>query len=136
MPDPVVSIPLLGVAVTLGNLAIWLGLFSAVTCVALYWTAMLRTMRFQRSGASVEASAPRPGKRAAKEAAKDAAPIADPRTEAIARWARRFLYLTSVCVVLGSLALWSLILTQQYTVEYVHKNSNASLPFGFRFASF
>ena len=31
--------------VTVGNLAIWLGLACAVTCVALYWTAMIRSMR-------------------------------------------------------------------------------------------
>src|SRR5437762_738293 len=46
MPEaPLISSPLLGIPVTLGNLAIWLGLASSITCVALYWIAMLRTMR-------------------------------------------------------------------------------------------
>ncbi len=43
--DPIFSSPVLGTLVTAGNLAIWLGLASAITCVVLYWTAMIRTMR-------------------------------------------------------------------------------------------
>jgi cytochrome c-type biogenesis protein CcmF len=44
------SSPLLGFLVTAGNLAIWVGLACAVTCVALYWRAMLGAMPERAGG--------------------------------------------------------------------------------------
>jgi len=132
MPNegPIFSSPLLGVTVTLGNLAIWLGLASAVTCVVLYWMTMLRTLR-QQPQAATETSEGNGKKNGGK-----AAPAVDPKTERLAQLARRFFFITSGFVVLGSLALWTLIFSQQYSVHYVWKNSNSNLPFFFRLASF
>ena len=45
LADFTYSSSLLGTAVTLGNLAIWVGLASAVATVVLYWAAMIRAMR-------------------------------------------------------------------------------------------
>jgi cytochrome c-type biogenesis protein CcmF len=156
--EPVVSLPLMGIAVTLGNLAIWLGLASAISCVVLYWAAMLRTMRRhpegsrEQQGAAPAAAATHArgngnghangnGKPKGKARA-NGGPRPDPvspeeqEIELIGLWARRFFFITGGFVVLGVLCLWTMILTQQYTLEYVNKNSNTALPFGYRFASF
>lgn len=125
LDDQFYSSSLLGMAVTFGNLAIWIGLASAVTTVALYWVTMLRTMR-QPAG---EESAPR-------RAGSRAAATPEATTDRFNIWARRFYYLTSACVVIGAGCLMTLILGQQYTLEYVAKNSNQGLAFGYRFASF
>src|SRR3569833_640270 len=115
---------LLGTAVTLGNLAIWVGLASAITTVALYWVVMIRTMR---QPASEGAGSRRIGSGVSE---------AELKTDRLNQWARRFYYLTSACVLIGSASLMTLILSQQYGVPYVAKNSNHGLSFGFRFATF
>ncbi|MFN3649338.1 MAG: cytochrome c biogenesis protein CcsA [Armatimonadota bacterium] len=131
------SSPWLGLPVTFGNLAIWAGLASAITCVVLYWTAMVRTMRRPADPETASETAREGGKKNGKRAASaEAETPYDRRTEAVGRWARRFFYLTSACMVVGAVSLWTVVLGQQYTVQYVWKNSNPELPFGFRFASF
>lgn len=122
-----VSSSLLGLLITLGNLSVWLGLTSAVLCVAFYWASMIRGVR---RPATAEAAAG--GKKGGKPAA-----AANP--DALDRpglWGRRFFYVTSAFFVLGSLCLWALIFRQDYIVHYIWKNSNSHLAPGFRFASF
>jgi cytochrome c-type biogenesis protein CcmF len=150
MPDLnelIYSSPLLGAGVTFGNLAIWVGLLCSITCVALYWTAMIRTMRRQPAaaaspdGSGVETNGGSQGKkgggksRAGKKGSTQTPPV-DATTERIGLWARRFFFITCGCVIVGALSLWALVLAQEYTVQYVWKNSNRELPFGYRFASF
>lgn len=132
------SSPLLGAPVTLGNLAIWLGLACALTCVALYWTAMIRAVR-RAAPLEAEATGASGGKKHGAGNGgrqKEARSPYEERTERIGLWARRFFYATCACGVVGALSLWTLVLSQQYTVQYVWKNSNPELPFGYRFASF
>lgn len=115
----------LGLAVTGGNIAIWLGLASAVLSVIFYWIAMLRSPK-------VEAAA-------SGTASVKGATTLDPRELSCRKFqnlGKRFFTLTCAFCVLGSLCLWSLIFSQQYTIHYVFKNSNSSLHPGFRFASF
>lgn len=131
MPDPTHSSSLLGTAVTLGNLAIWLGLATAIGCVAFYWAAMLRAMRL---APAVEAAAGN-GKTNGKSSGRSAR-VEDSRTERLGAWARRLYFLNGFFIVLGTAALFTLILTQQYNVAYVHKNTNSILPWGYRFAAF
>lgn len=134
--------PVMGLGVTLGNLSIWIGLACAVTCVVLYWVAMVRTMRGLGSVAPADAAGAAeaesgkskrhlPASAKAEEASPEFA-----KTDRIGLWARRFFYLTCTCAVVGSLSLFALVLTQQYNVHYIWKNSNKALAFGFRFASF
>ncbi len=134
MPNPVYSSPLLGVLTTLGNLAIWLGLGSAILCAVFYWWAMLRSVR-AASGPVLEPSS-RGAWKNGRLGGDGAISATELRTERIANWARRYFYVMSGCVILGAFCLMTLILRQEYVVAYIHKNSNASLPFGFRFASF
>src|SRR5688500_17136338 len=128
MGNPIFTSPLLGTTVTLGNLAIWLGLLFAVTTVVLYWTAMLRTMRRQPAVASANgAETPangegkpagkKNGKRAAAQVAAQSAH--ELKTERISRWARRFFYAASACMLIGAVCLWTLIFNQQYNVQYI-----------------
>lgn len=134
--------PLLGSLVTLGNLAVWSGLGASVACVALYWAGMLRAMRRgARPADAGQAEAPPNGKngkagRNGKNGKSVAPPTADPLQAKLDLWARRALYVTGGCFVVGAVALMALILNQQYVVGYIHKSSNQHLPFGYRFASF
>src|SRR5687767_2133185 len=109
MPNPFYSSPLLGLGVTLGNLAIWLGLVAAVACVVLYWVAMLRTMRLPAPAAPVE-EAPsgngRGGKKNGKRRANGRSGAGEPspqerRTERVTLWARRCFFVTCGCFVAG-----------------------------------
>jgi cytochrome c-type biogenesis protein CcmF len=143
MDQVIFSSPFLGIGVTLGNLAIWLGLTSAITCTVLYWIAMVRTMRLHPEGSPVnwpaaveaEGSAKAGGKKG-RHSREDELSAADRKTERIQLWARRFFYITCGCFVVGALCLWALIFGQQYNLHYVWKNSNRDLHPGFRFASF
>lgn len=135
MPTEPVSSTALGVLISLGNVAVWLGLASAVTCLVLYWVAMIRSLRHPAPAApEPETSGKKKGK--AGGAARAAAERSQAATERVGLWARRFFYATSACFVVGAVCLWSLILRQDYLVQYVWKNSNSHLPFGYRFASF
>ncbi len=143
--------PVMGLGVTVGNFSIWLGLLCAVSCVACYWVAMIRTVRGKGAADPVESAADatadgagngkKNGKRhlpptVAAEATA-AAPSAEfQKTDRIGLWGRRFFYLTSACAVLAAVSLWTLIFTQQYNLHYIWKNSNKDLAFGFRFATF
>ncbi|MGV3720564.1 MAG: cytochrome c biogenesis protein CcsA [Actinomycetota bacterium] len=131
MPDPTHSSTLLGLAVTAGNVAIWLGLATAVVCVALYWAAMLRAMRH----APAPAVAGGNGKTNGKHGAAAGQPE-EPRVAAIGKWARRFYTLNGFFILLGTAALFTVVLTQQYNIAYVHKNTNSILPGPYRFAAF
>jgi uncharacterized membrane protein len=62
------SSPILGFAVTFGNLAIWLGLACSVLTVVCYWTAMLRDMRQRRAAESAGDAEPAPRKNGGKRA--------------------------------------------------------------------
>src|SRR5689334_22726263 len=96
--NPVVSLPLMGMALTFGNLAIWTGLAAAITCVFLYWFAMLRTMRLHPEGTAAAgngngsgaASGAEPGKKGGKRRATPAenASPEDRQTDQIALLAR------------------------------------------------
>lgn len=132
--DVTISSALLGVGVTLGNLAIWLGLACSVTCVVLYWVAMIRAMRRPAEAPGANGN----GKKAGRKASANGAGVSasDRRTDRVGLWARRFFYLTCGCVVVGAGSLMALVLNQQYIVHYIWKNSNKELPFGFRLASF
>jgi cytochrome c-type biogenesis protein CcmF len=134
-PNLTYSSPLLGLFVTLGNLAIWLGLASAITCVVLYWTSMIRAMRRPVEATEEANGGAKKGGRKTRDEER-ALSEADRKTERIGLWGRRFFYLTSAFVVLGCVSLMVLVLNQQYTVHYIWKNSNSHLPFGYRFASF
>ncbi|MBM3458238.1 MAG: hypothetical protein FJX77_06870, partial [Armatimonadetes bacterium] len=144
MNDISFSSPFLGLGVTLGNLAIWLGLGSALLAVGFYWAAMLRAMRRPTPVVSPDQPIENGGerKKRAGRAGKNGSHAATPpdpyerRTEQLGLWGRRAFLVTCLCTVVGSLCLWSLILTQQYSLHYIWKNSNNALAFGYRFASF
>ena len=134
MPDAQVgpfSSPLLGVLITTGNLAVWIGLLSAVLCVVFYWVTMIRNMR-RPAEQAIETE---PGKKGGKRAAVSTDPYAA-KTERWGIWARRLFYATGFCFFLGAICLWTLILRQEYTVQYIWKNSNSHLNPFYRFASF
>src|SRR5688500_2613941 len=131
------SSTLLGILVTLGNFAVWLGLVSAILCVGFYWTGMLRGVRRQRAAAADTAEVStetKGGKKGKKQVAAAAPPDPDAPDNAV-RWGRRFFYTTSAFAFLGAICLWVLIFQQEYIVRYIWKNSNSSLAGGFRFAS-
>ncbi|HEU4754995.1 MAG TPA: hypothetical protein VFU47_17945, partial [Armatimonadota bacterium] len=101
MPTPNVfySSPLLGMAVTLGNLAVWLGLLCAVLCVLFYWGSMLRALRQARAARSDAAADGHEsgngngggnGKKSGKaaRAAGAAAREAEEKAERLALWGR------------------------------------------------
>jgi cytochrome c-type biogenesis protein CcmF len=142
MPEaPIFSSPLIGIAVTLGNFAVWLGLASSVLCVVLYWAAMLREMRRPRTAAASANGSGSSGKANGKKNGKRHLPPSDdatapPAEDPVGIWARRMFYVTCFFVVLGSVSLWSLIFGKQYPVHYIWKNTNNALPFGYRFATF
>lgn len=127
MPDLTHSSALLGSAVTLGNLAIWLGLASVIGCVAFYWAVMLRTMAHAPADAADEKVGRGQRRQLEAEAAK---------TERFAAWARGLFYTHGAFILIGAAALFTLILTQQYNVAYVHKNTNQVLATGYRIAAF
>lgn len=127
-----VSSAALGLFVTLGNLAVWLGLGCAVLCLVLYWVAMVRSLRQPASAAAPEST----GKKGKPARASQASSAAEAKTDRIGLWARRLFYATSGCFIVGAICLWALIFRQDYLVQYVWKNSNSHLPLGYRFASF
>ncbi len=150
MDEITVSSPFLGLGVTIGNLAVWSGLFFSIATVFFYTRAMLRDMR--RPAVSEEQRRDdkrreetnrtrRAGNgrdrnhRPAKNAPADTNPY-DQVTDAMGLLGRRFFYATCAAVVVGALSLWGLILSHQYAVHYIWKNSNNALHFGYRFASF
>jgi len=128
-PGLTASSALLGSAVTLGNLAIWLGLASAIGCVVFYWIAMLRTMS---QPAVVDAGDEKNGKGGRRTPADPAAA----KTERFALWARRMFFTHGAFILLGAAALFTVILSQQYNIAYVHKNTNQVLYIGYRIAAF
>jgi cytochrome c-type biogenesis protein CcmF len=149
IPNPFVTSTLQGICLTFGNLAVWVGLASAISCVVFYWTAMLRTVRrpaaaVPLTGSNGSTNGHTNGKKNGKDRPKGARSghgngHHDPyelKSERIERWGRRCFIAASACMVVGSLCLWGLIFGQQFNVAYIAKNSNPELPFGYRFASF
>lgn len=119
-PGLTASSALLGSAVTLGNLAIWLGLASAIGCVVFYWIAMLRTM----SQPAVAAGA---DEKSGKGVKRNPVDPAEAKTERFALWARRMFFTHGAFILLGAAALFTVILSQQYNVAYVHKKDRKSV---------
>ena len=120
----------MGFAVTLGNFAIWLGLAAAVACTLCYWGGMLRLVRAARGAEPVPAAN---GGKNGNGKKNGEAELPTPRATL---WGRRFFIATCAFAIVGSLALWTLIFTQNYNIAYIWANSNKAIAPGFRFASF
>ncbi len=181
MPEPNISDAvhksgLLGIAVTFGNLAVWIGLFFTVLAVIFFWRAMLRTMRLHPEGSgaagagtagSVSALAANGGgkngdgkqangkngngngkharpaahsssaaSKAASTATSSSLSEAEQKTEVVFHWAKQFWIVSCSMMFLAALCLWTLLLTQQYNISYVLKNTNPEIPIFYRFAAF
>lgn len=119
----------LGLGVTFGNLAIWLGLASAVAASVFYWLSMLRRMRTAQ--APVEQPAGRGARRAAGAAAQTELSAAG-----FEQLGRRFFIVSSACFAVAAIALWTLIFAREIVVMYVHKNASDDLTLAYRFATF
>src|SRR5690349_7774291 len=117
MPNPLYSSPVLGILITLGNLAVWLGLGSAILCAVHYWWAMIRSVRTaSRPPLEGNARGWKNGRLGGGDAPVSATEL---RTDRIMAWGRRYFYAMSSCVVVGTLCLMSLILRQEYVVAYI-----------------
>src|SRR4051794_28385313 len=106
------SSPVLGFAVTFGNLAIWLGLACAVLTVGFYWTAMLRELRHRRAAQETAEEETTPRKNGGRrQTAGMGGPLSadELKTALITGWGRRFFCFTCACVIVGVVCLWTLV---------------------------
>lgn len=126
-----------------GIFAVWIGLVAIVVAMVSYSVAMFRSLRVEAAVAGGSPAGAAEGRIARKkrgradapEGTEDRAAVPGPVRKPLLIGRRAF-YLSCACVAVAAITLETLILNQRYEVFYIFKNSNAALPFFYRFASF